>query len=154
MACGQFTSVRGKTRHIGVHLLTTWRMESILSVISGGSDSQLQGFAMKRVLTASVAAAAMSMFIGGAQAADMEYEQAIQGLVVSGYVEKWSGYTFTASRENNATSPDSTGYFTTGTSGRLSLPLGSNLTMQMDAGLEYTENSFTSNADNVFQHSG
>lgn len=106
---------------------------------------------MKKFLTATVAAAVMSVFIGGAQAAD--YDQAIQELVVSGYVEKWTGYSFVSGAENN-TNPVRDGYFASGTSGRLSLPLGSNLSMQMDAGIEYTENSFKSDNNDVFQHSG
>ncbi len=72
---------------------------------------------------------------------------------MSGYVEKWTGYSFVSGAENTA-DPDRDGYFASGTSGRLSLPLGSNLSMQMDAGIEYTENSFKPNNDDVFQHSG
>lgn len=95
----------------------------------------------------------MSMFIGGAQAADMEYEQAIQGLVVSGVVDQWVGYSFVSSPRGN-TDPVPDSYFTSGTNGRLAIPLGPNFAIQMDGDIEYTDNAFTSNINDVYEFGG
>lgn len=91
-----------------------------------------------------------------ANAADFEPQAAIQELVVSGYVESWSGYTFlTSLGGDNATGgdgPDPESYFASGISGRLSLPLGDRLSLQTDVGLEYTENAFDDDgAQDVFE---
>lgn len=101
-------------------------------------------------LTAISAMAVALTFSGNAlQAADFEAERAIQELVVSGVVEKWSGYTFT---DHSQADVDKSDFFSSGGSGRLSLPLGSNLSMQMDGSLEYTEGAFDSDdSDDVFQ---
>lgn len=108
---------------------------------------------MKNVFLAGAAAAALSMFAGGAQAADMDYDKAIQSLVVSGVVEKWVGYTFADGTDNGgAIDMDKDSYLASGMAGRLSLPLGSNLSMQMDASIEYTDAAFDSaNSDNTFK---
>lgn len=81
---------------------------------------------------------------GNANAADMDYEKTME-LVVSGVVESWNGYSFVdytpANGANgNALSHDS--YFVSGTSGRLSLPLGDNLSIQQDVDLEITGNAY------------
>ena len=92
----------------------------------------------------------MSLFIGTAQAAD--YEQAIQGLVVSGQVESWSGYMLYGSESGDFDPSEDTGQFVSGLNGRLSLPLGSSLSIQMDAQLEYAS-LFDEKQDDLFSNS-
>ena len=118
---------------------------------------------MKRLFMSSLSAFALSVAAGGVQAADFEAERAIQGLVVSGIVDSWNGYTFIGSQGGSNANFDPDSYFSSGLSGRLSLPLGDNLSIQMDGDLEYTENAFDnpvsgdsssgSNAVNGFMYS-
>jgi hypothetical protein len=83
-----------------------------------------------------------------------DYQQTIQSLVVSGVVEKWAGYTFADGTEDgDPIELDKDDYLASGMSGRLSLPLGSNLSMQMDASIEYTDAAFDSaNSSNTFKY--
>jgi hypothetical protein len=82
---------------------------------------------------------------GTANAADMDYERAME-LAVSGVVESWNGYSFVSGYSNptgnnrDVLSRDS--YFVSGTSGRLSLPLGDNLSIQQDVEVEITGNAY------------
>ncbi|MEM7636381.1 MAG: hypothetical protein AAF299_17575, partial [Pseudomonadota bacterium] len=81
---------------------------------------------------------------GTANAADTDYERAME-LVVSGVVESWNGYSFVDytpfnGAPANALSHDS--YFVSGTSGRLSLPLGDSLSIQQDVEVEITGNAY------------
>ena len=108
--------------------------------------------AMKKLAATSAMAIALAISVNTAQAAD--YEAQVHQLVVSGVVDSWNGYTFIGSKggENADADPDS--YFSSGLSGRLSLPLGENLAMQMDGDLEYTDNAFEDNDSGVFEYSG
>lgn len=81
-----------------------------------------------------------------------DYDRQIEDIVVSGVVEKWVGGTFTSDDAENY-NPDHGSYLTSGTSGRLSLPLGENLSMQMDADTEFTSNAFKSDANDDFGYS-
>ncbi len=99
-----------------------------------------------------VASVAMT---GTANAADTDYERAME-LVVSGVVESWNGYSFVdftpANGQNgNALSHDS--YFVSGTSGRLSLPLGDNLSIQQDVEIEITGNAYEDETGNNYIYS-
>lgn len=85
-----------------------------------------------------------------AQAAD--YEAQIQELVVSGIVDQWYGGTFSSGDAGNY-EPDHKSYLTSGNSGRLSLPLGTNLSIQMDADSEVATNAFKGNASDDFSYS-
>lgn len=98
-------------------------------------------------------AIALAISVNTAQAAD--YELQVQQLVVSGVVEKWIGYSFISgidNGDNDNFEPDNDSYFTSGQSGRLSLPLGDMLSIQMDADNEITENAFKEDADDDFSH--
>lgn len=108
---------------------------------------------MKTVFTSSIVAIALIASVGAAKAADFDAEQAIQGLVVSGEVDKWTGYTFLTNASGD-TDPEDDDYFSSGVSGRLSLPLDDMLSVQMDGDLEYTGNSFDEDgSDDTFKHS-
>jgi len=108
---------------------------------------------MKNIITSSVVAISLAVSAGAAKAADFDAEQAIQGLVVSGELDKWTGYTF-LTNANGDTDPENDDYISSGISGRLSLPLGDMLSVQMDGDLEYTTNSFDDeNSDDTFKHS-
>lgn len=85
---------------------------------------------MRKILSAGVAAAALAMVVGTAQAAD--YEQAIQQLVVSGKVESWVGVSVdTDTQDGN--NVDEGAYGATGGNVALSIPVATNLSIQMDA---------------------
>ena len=108
---------------------------------------------MKNIITSSVVAISLAVSAGAAKAADFDAEQAIQGLVVSGELDKWTGYTF-LTNANGDTNPENDDYLSSGISGRLSLPLGDMLSVQMDGDLEYTSNSFDEDgSDDTFKHS-
>ncbi len=83
----------------------------------------------KRILA--VAAALLSS-TSAASAADMDREL---GLIVSGVVDKWAGVQMIDDGFNDDT------VFVNGGEGRLSLPLGSNLSAQMDAKYEYNSDA-------------
>ncbi len=71
-------------------------------------------------------------------------------LVVSGTVEQWSGYTFVNARSDL----DDAEYLSSGITGKLSLPLGDLLSLQMDGDFQYTSNSFEdTRQDDEFYHS-
>lgn len=109
---------------------------------------------MKKLTAISFMALALTMPGNTAQAADFEPQAAIQGLVVSGVVDSWTGYTFITNEGGNVDArPNS--FFSSGLSGRLSLPLGEMLAIQTDAELEYTDNAFetNSNDNDGFEHS-
>jgi hypothetical protein len=109
---------------------------------------------MKNLAASSAMAIALVISANSATAAD--YEAQVQQLVVSGVVDSWNGYTFLSSRGGEASDqlgPDS--YFSSGLSGRLSLPLGEMLSIQMDGDLEYNENAFdNSTTTQSFAYSG
>jgi len=86
-----------------------------------------------------------------ANAADMNYEQML-GLVVSGQYESWSGYMLYGNESGGFDPDDGTDQFVSGLSGRVSLPLGTNLSIQMDGGLEYAS-LFEDKKDDLFNDS-
>ncbi len=87
---------------------------------------------MKKSVLAGIAA--VFAFTGTASAADMDYDRQV-GLIVSGVVDKWAGVQFIDDGVNDDT------VFANGGEGRLSLPLGSSLSAQMDAKYEYNSNA-------------
>ncbi|MEO9874501.1 MAG: hypothetical protein ABJM26_23085 [Anderseniella sp.] len=109
---------------------------------------------MKKLAATSAMAVALAISANSAKAAD--YESQVQQLVVSGVVEKWIGYSFISgidNGDNDTFDPDNEDYFTSGQSGRLSLPLGDMLSLQMDADNEITENGLRNdNDDDDFAH--
>ncbi len=109
---------------------------------------------MKKFAAASATAIALAISANSATAAD--YEQQVQQLVVSGKIEKWVGYSFLSGIDNGdgeTFDPDNEDYFTSGQSGRLSLPLGDMLSLQMDADNEITESGLKNdNDDDDFAH--
>ncbi|MEO9874351.1 MAG: hypothetical protein ABJM26_06325 [Anderseniella sp.] len=108
---------------------------------------------MKKLIVSSVLVMALFAPANQAVAADFNAEQAIQGLVVSGVVESWNGYTFRSGPDGNY-NPDKEDHFSSGIDGRLSLPLGDNLSIQMDGKVEYTDAAFdSSDANDTFQYS-
>lgn len=78
--------------------------------------------------------AAVFAFTGTASAADMDYDRQV-GLIVSGVVDKWAGVQFIDDGVDEDT------VFAIGGEGRLSLPLGSGLSAQMDGKHEYNSYS-------------
>jgi hypothetical protein len=81
------------------------------------------------------AAAAVFAFTGTASAADMDYDRQV-GLIVSGVVDKWAGVQIIDDGVSDET------VFANGGEGRLSLPLGDNLSIQSDVKYEYNSNAF------------
>lgn len=106
---------------------------------------------MKKLAAISLVALAAAMPVNTAQAADFEAEQ-IQQLILSGYVDGWIGYSFISNAEGNI-DPDHDDYFTTGQTGRLSIPLSDMLAIQTDFVNEITGNAFKDNATDDFSHS-
>ncbi|MEM9470306.1 MAG: hypothetical protein AAGA00_00010 [Pseudomonadota bacterium] len=93
---------------------------------------------------------------GSANATDMNYEQAME-LAVSGVVESWNGYSFvsdyTPANANPANVLSHDDYFVSGTSGRLSLPLGDSLSIQQDVEIEVTGNAYEDETGNNYIYS-
>jgi hypothetical protein len=92
---------------------------------------------MKKTILTATAALLLSSTM--ASAADLDREI---GLIVSGVVDKWAGVQFIDDGQDDDT------VFANGGEGRLSLPLGSSLSAQMDAKYEYNGNALESFADN------
>ena len=90
----------------------------------------------KSILTATAALLLSSTM---ASAADLDREI---GLIVSGVVDKWAGVQFIDDGVDDDT------VFANGGEGRLSLPLGSSLSAQMDAKYEYNGNALESVFEN------
>lgn len=86
----------------------------------------------KLILATSIAFTAMTV---SAQAADLEVEREL-GLIVSGVVDQWAGVQIIDDDLADET------VFATGGEGRLSLPLGSNLSIQSDIKYETNERAF------------
>jgi len=107
---------------------------------------------MKKLAATSALAISLAISANSATAAD--YEAQVQQLVVSGVVDSWNGYTFIGSEGGSNADADPDSYFSSGLSGRLSLPLGEMLAIQMDGDLEYTDNAFEDNDSGVFDYSG
>lgn len=83
-------------------------------------------------------------FAQASKAADMDYTAAVQQLVVSGMVESWTGYTLFG---KNDTDDEHDDYFDGSRSGRLSLPLGTNLSIQMDVDNEVNSSWMLGDSD-------
>jgi hypothetical protein len=86
---------------------------------------------MKKRILAAAAALLASTTVAGA--ADMDYDRQL-GLIVSGVVDKWAGVQFI-----DEDGGPSDAFFANGGEGLLSLPLGSNLSIQSDIKYEYNE---------------
>jgi hypothetical protein len=97
----------------------------------GDKKPRIRGSMMKKIiLTASVALLLSSSL---ASAADMDREI---GLIVSGVVDQWAGVQLI----NDSFLYDDDAVFTNGSSGSLSLPLGTNLSIQSD--FKYEVNTY------------
>ncbi|MEM7634410.1 MAG: hypothetical protein AAF299_07610 [Pseudomonadota bacterium] len=109
---------------------------------------------MKRLMASSALAVALAVSANSATAADFEPEEAIRGLVISGEVETFSGFMVYGSESGDTEYDEDDTQFVSGVLGRLSLPLGDNLSVQMDGELEYSTTSLTDEKqDDLFQHS-
>jgi hypothetical protein len=110
---------------------------------------------MRRIVLGLLGAISMlALPAGAAQAADMVQPTPL-ALVVSGIVESWTGYTFIADPRH--VHPDEDRFGSGGSTGRLSLPLGTNFSIQTDVDLEYNSTLLTDNDDDgardIFQAS-
>lgn len=85
--------------------------------------------------------AALIAFTASAGAADLDTERQL-GLIVSGVVDQWAGVQIIDNRFADET------VFTNGGEGRLSLPLGDNLSIQSDVKYEYNSNALENPFDN------
>lgn len=109
---------------------------------------------MRKIIASSAMAIALVISSNSASAADFEPEEAIRGLVVSGEVETFSGFMAYAGESGEADFDEDDTQFVSGVLGRLSLPLGDNLSLQMDGELEYSSTALTDEKqDDLFQHS-
>ncbi len=109
---------------------------------------------MKKLVTSSAIALSMVLSANSVVAADFEVEEAVRGLVVAGEVETFSGYMFYGSESGDTGFSEDDSQFVSGVLGRLSLPLGDNLSLQMDGELEYSTTSIVdSPQDDLFQNS-
>ncbi len=105
-----------------------------------GAKSRNQGVPSikKSILTATAALLLSSTM---ASAADLDREI---GLIVSGVVDQWTGVQMI----NDSAFYDDDAVLASGSSGRLSLPLGTNLSIQSDFKYEYNTYAFESVAKN------
>lgn len=94
---------------------------------------------MKKTILAT--SAALIAFAIPADAADFETERQL-GLIVSGVVDQWAGVQIIDDGFDDET------VFTNGGEGRLSLPLGDNLSIQSDVKYEYNSNALENPFDN------
>ncbi len=111
---------------------------------------------MKKLFATSAMAVALVMSANSANAADFEPEEVIRGLVVGGEVESFSGVTFYGDGDNGdeVQFDDDDYQFASGLLGRLSLPLGDNLSAQMDGEFEYSSDAlYGSKQDDLFNYS-
>lgn len=96
----------------------------------------------------------LAVCANSASAADFEAAEAIRGLVVSGEVETFSGFMAYGSESGDTEYTDDITQFVSGVLGRLSLPLGDNLSVQMDGELEYSTTALADERqDDLFQSS-
>ena len=103
------------------------------------------GIAMRRIVLGLIGATSMlAVPPRAAQAADVMQPTPL-ALVVSGIVESWTGYTFIADPRH--VHPDEDSFGSAGSTGRLSLPLGTNLSIQGDVDLEYNSTLLTDDDD-------
>ena len=85
------------------------------------------------------------LFFWGANGAlaDSTYLEKDLQLIVSGQVKSWHGVSFYGNESGDTEFTDDTHQMMSGMSGRISLPLGSGLSMQMDADWEYSSSMLT-----------
>jgi len=102
---------------------------------------------------AATSAMALALAISAHSATAADYEAQVQQLVVSGVVDSWNGYTFIGNQGGENADVDPESYFSSGLSGRLALPLGEMLAIQMDGDLEYTDNAFDDDGNDAFSFS-
>lgn len=108
---------------------------------------------MKNLIASSAMALALVVSANSASAADFEPEDVIRGLVVSGEVETFSGVMFYDGDGADAEA-DEDYQFVSGVAGRLSLPLGDNLSLQTDVEVEYSSTALSDGRqDDMFAHS-
>lgn len=109
---------------------------------------------MKKLFASSAMAIAVAMSASSATAADFEPEEVIRGLVVGGEVETFSGVMFYDGDGDEVDLEDGDHQFVSGVTGRLSLPLGDNLSLQTDVEVEYSSTALTDGRqDDMFAHS-
>jgi hypothetical protein len=88
-----------------------------------------------------------------ASAADVAGNENL-GLVLSGQLESWNGYSFYGNESGDTEYSEDTGQFVSSISGRLSIPLGTSFALQADGEVEYSSNElFGSEQDDLFQSS-
>ncbi len=108
---------------------------------------------MKKLIATSAMAIALAVSANSVSAADFDAEEAIRGLVVGGEVESFSGITFYDS-DGSVDFDDGDSQLVSGLTGRLSLPLGENLSIQTDVEFEYASEALAgSREDDHFSHS-
>lgn len=108
---------------------------------------------MKRLFATSAIAMALAVSANSAGAADFEPDEIIRGLVVGGEVESFTGIQLYGS-ETDIDFEDDTVQAVSGVTGRLSLPLGDNLSLQTDVEFEYSSTALTEGRqDDLFSHS-
>lgn len=117
--------------------LTQWHL--VFWVAYGENNSTRRGFDMKKTILAT--SAALIALAAPAGAADLYTERQL-GLIVSGVVDQWTGVQIIDDGFNDDT------VFTNGGEGRLSLPLGDNLSIQSDVKYEYNSNALENSFDN------
>ena len=97
--------------------------------------------------------AAMGVSAQVSWAADVASDDSL-GLVLSGQLESWTGYSFYGNESGDTEYTEDTGQFVSSTSGRLSIPLGTSFALQADGAVEYSSNAvFGSQQDDLFQSS-
>lgn len=105
---------------------------------------------MKKLAATSALAIALAISANSVTAAD--YEAQVQRLVVSGIVESWAGVTIVTNTGGNV-EPDQDSFLASGQSGRLSLPLGDNLSIQSDVDFEYGSTALSGeNSNDNFEY--
>src|SRR5262245_12268639 len=82
----------------------------------------------------------------GAQAADMVQPTPL-ALIVSGIAYTWTGYTWIA--DVKRVHPGEDAFWSGGGTGRLSLPLGTNLSIQSDGDVEYNKTLMSDHDDDA-----
>src|SRR6476659_2503433 len=98
----------------------------------------------RRVLGLLAATSVLVLPAAAARAADMAAPTPL-ALVFSGIVENWSGYTFIADPRH--VHPDEDQFGSDSNTGRISLPLGTNFSIQSDVDIEYNSTLLTDNDD-------
>lgn len=97
--------------------------------------------------------AAMGASVQVSWAADVAGDDSL-GLILSGQIESWNGYSFYGNESGDTEYSEDTGQLVSSISGRLSIPLGTSFALQADGAVEYSSNAvFGSEQDDLFQSS-